>query len=347
MARVLTMGHRGMGCSIPGTLALYPENALSSFREAVRLGVEGVELDVFLSRNNELLVIHGHHSDASLCLTALRRDASSGVQRFGYEDLVEKYDIRASDLLLRKPWRVLNQHESLQSVLEKHRSDVHASFRSYMEKLDVCEDECVPTLEQVFQEFGDKLIYNIELKGTRPEIGEHVLNLVERYPQIKVIISSLNWLPPDLSPDSPYGEYDIERLPNGKVPVDLLRPLINNRLGLPIGLLFNNERSDLPSIGRILECAKVFGAQWIIVAHDIWKSKLPIVGCAKTGIDTLHHLISEVRRNGLKIMTYFLESQPDDAEDLKLHVEAGVDAICPNDVEVALQIIDKTSGSKN
>ncbi|CDR94474.1 glycerophosphoryl diester phosphodiesterase, putative [Babesia bigemina] len=347
MSRVLTIGHRGMGCSIPGTLALYPENALSSFREALRLGVQGVELDVFLSCNNELLVIHGHHAKASLCLTALRRDASSGAQRFGLEETVEKCDIRASDLLLRKPWRVLNQDESVESVLEKHRSDVDASFQSYMEKMDVWEGEYVPTLEQVFQEFGDKLIYNIELKGTRPEIGEHVLNLVERYPQIKVIISSLNWLPPELSPDSPYGEYDIERLPNGKVPADLLRPLINNRLGLPIGLLFNNERSDLPSIGRILECAKTFGAQWIIVAHDIWKSALPIVGCAKTGIETLHHLVSEMRSNGLKLMTYFLESQPDAPEDLRLHVEAGVDAICPNDIEVALDIIKKSCTSKN
>ena len=51
MNSVLKIGHRG-------ARAYEPENTLSSFRRALELGVDAVELDVKKTRDNELVVIH-------------------------------------------------------------------------------------------------------------------------------------------------------------------------------------------------------------------------------------------------------------------------------------------------
>ncbi len=48
---MLVIGHRGYP-------AKYPENTLLSFREAIRAGADGVELDVWLTRDGEVVIIH-------------------------------------------------------------------------------------------------------------------------------------------------------------------------------------------------------------------------------------------------------------------------------------------------
>ncbi len=46
-----------------GASGTFPENTLSSFREAIRLGVESIEFDVHLSKDGELVVIHDNSVD--------------------------------------------------------------------------------------------------------------------------------------------------------------------------------------------------------------------------------------------------------------------------------------------
>ncbi|TRO45945.1 glycerophosphodiester phosphodiesterase, partial [Candidatus Bathyarchaeota archaeon] len=48
---MLKIGHRG-------ARAYEPENTLASFRRAIELGVDAVELDIRKTRDNELVVIH-------------------------------------------------------------------------------------------------------------------------------------------------------------------------------------------------------------------------------------------------------------------------------------------------
>ncbi|ORM39388.1 uncharacterized protein BXIN_3006 [Babesia sp. Xinjiang] len=337
MHRPLIFGHRGVGCSIPGTLGLLPENSISSFLEARRLGADGVELDVFLSKNDEILVVHGHLAKNSLCLTTLKKDGLTGVKQFLEDDLIEKYDSKSSDLLLKKPWRLLQSITDIDVIIKNHKSNVAASFQSYIDNLEHAEGEHVPTLDEVFEKLGDTFQYNIELKGSRPELGPRVLDAIERHPKVKVVISSFQWIPPKLDPSSPHAENALEALPNGKITVDLLRPLVNNRLGVPIGLLFNNETSELPSLERMVECTRSYHAEWVSLAHDFWTTETPILGAAVKGLDALHHLVTELHKKGLKIMTYFLESVPDTEKDMKLQLASGVDAICPNDVELAMK----------
>ncbi|HID07521.1 MAG TPA: glycerophosphodiester phosphodiesterase, partial [Armatimonadetes bacterium] len=49
--RPIVIGHRGFS-------ARYPENTLLSFRKAVELGVDGVELDVRLSKDGMAVLMH-------------------------------------------------------------------------------------------------------------------------------------------------------------------------------------------------------------------------------------------------------------------------------------------------
>lgn len=75
------IGHRGAA-------GLAPENTLASFSQAVRLGVDAVELDVHVSADERLVVIHDERVDrttdgngqvAATTLAALRRlDAGDG-----------------------------------------------------------------------------------------------------------------------------------------------------------------------------------------------------------------------------------------------------------------------------
>lgn len=58
VASPLKIGHRG-ACGYA------PENTLASFEKAVELGVDMIELDVFVCASGELVVIHDHRVDAT------------------------------------------------------------------------------------------------------------------------------------------------------------------------------------------------------------------------------------------------------------------------------------------
>ena len=85
---VLIVGHRG-------ARDLWPENSLEGFRRTLALGADGVELDIHLSRDGELVVIHDptlerttegrgavhDRTAAELDATPLRDAAGTGVPR--------------------------------------------------------------------------------------------------------------------------------------------------------------------------------------------------------------------------------------------------------------------------
>ncbi|WP_394296993.1 glycerophosphodiester phosphodiesterase family protein [Palaeococcus ferrophilus] len=54
--RIFVLGHRGYS-------AKYPENTLLAFRKAIEAGADGVELDVWLTRDGEVVVIHDETVD--------------------------------------------------------------------------------------------------------------------------------------------------------------------------------------------------------------------------------------------------------------------------------------------
>lgn len=55
-SNILVVGHRGVK-------AFYPENTMLSFQKAIELGVDGIEMDIHMTRDGQLVVIHDNTVD--------------------------------------------------------------------------------------------------------------------------------------------------------------------------------------------------------------------------------------------------------------------------------------------
>lgn len=64
---VANIGHRGAGVSAPGNP--FPENSVFSFREAIARGAQGIELDVEITADGELVVMHDDTLDRTTTCT--------------------------------------------------------------------------------------------------------------------------------------------------------------------------------------------------------------------------------------------------------------------------------------
>jgi glycerophosphoryl diester phosphodiesterase len=127
-----------------GASAAAPENTIAAFQLALDLQADGIELDVMLTADKQLVVIHDDTVD--------RTTNGSG---------------RVADM-----------------TLEEIRA------------LDAGEGEKVPTLSEVLDAFGGKLLINIELKNYTSifdTLPVEVSKLIESYGLIEnVLISSFN-----------------------------------------------------------------------------------------------------------------------------------------------------------
>ena len=96
-----------------GASAHAPENTIAAFQLALEQGADGIELDVMLSKDGHLVVIHDDTVD--------RTTGGKGYVR----------DMNLEEL----------------------------------KSLDAGEGQSIPTLDEVFEEFGGRLIINVELKN--------------------------------------------------------------------------------------------------------------------------------------------------------------------------------------
>lgn len=116
-----------------------PENTLAAFRLAADQGVSAIELDVKLTRDNEVIVIH----DQNL----LRTTGVHGDVKQFYLEEIKEFDAG---------------------------SYFSAEFR----------DERIPTLGEVFNEIGQKLLINVELTNystPNDSLVEKVVEVIKRY----------------------------------------------------------------------------------------------------------------------------------------------------------------------
>ena len=54
-------GHRG--CR-----GLYPENTITGFEKAIELGVDGIEIDVVVNKDSQLIISHEPYIDTNYCI---------------------------------------------------------------------------------------------------------------------------------------------------------------------------------------------------------------------------------------------------------------------------------------
>jgi glycerophosphoryl diester phosphodiesterase len=120
LAPAANIGHRGTGTSRPGHP--HPENSLSSFQAAIEQGADGIELDVELTADGELVVMHDDTVDRTTtctgCVSAftlaqvqacLLLDGDGGVTAEHPPTLDEIYAILPSDALVNVELKVYGQ----------------------------------------------------------------------------------------------------------------------------------------------------------------------------------------------------------------------------------------------
>ncbi len=113
-----------------GVPLLHQENTIAGFRRAVELGIDGVEFDVFKTADNKIVVFHDEETER---LTGVK----GNITEMSWDQI--------SQLRIQK------------------RIDMGERVITYNQ------EEPIPLLEEVLDEFGGKLKMNIEMKAYKPE----------------------------------------------------------------------------------------------------------------------------------------------------------------------------------
>ncbi|MDD6450498.1 MAG: glycerophosphodiester phosphodiesterase [Lachnospiraceae bacterium] len=203
MSNIKVWAHRGAS-------SYAPENTLASFEEAVNRKADGVELDVQLTKDGEIVVIHDETVDRTT-------DGSGWVKDFTLEEL-RKLDASYQNLMqggeVVKKAKLFDSYESIQ----------------------------IPTMREVFELLKPTgLTINIELKTGivfYPGLEEKILKLTEECGmEDRVLYSSFNHytiekihsLKPDAKVGFLYADGTIDMPSYGKVHgVNALHPALYN-----------------------------------------------------------------------------------------------------------------------
>lgn len=154
-----------------GFSSQYPENTLLAFQKAIELGVDGLEIDVQLTKDNEIVVIHDEHLGRT----------------FEGDKYVQEY--------------------TLAEIKELKLSNLFKSFPNYNSSW---ENEKIPTLKEVLELLaGTSVSLNIELKTIKvPYVGmvQKVVDEVNHCDKLgKIIYSSFHY--PTLSEIKKYDSH--------------------------------------------------------------------------------------------------------------------------------------------
>lgn len=143
-----------------GGKGIYPDNTMLAYQYAFDLGVDVLEMDVQLTADNVLVLLHGQnetgntisHSNCEMTVWTQSYDTLYQTCNFGY-----------------------NYQESDDTYLYRDMNfDQWYDAKVYL-----------PTLEEVFMTFGKDILYNIEIKADadapREETADALYNLIKTY----------------------------------------------------------------------------------------------------------------------------------------------------------------------
>jgi glycerophosphoryl diester phosphodiesterase len=86
MSHVIKIAHRGYS-------EKYPENTMEAFEAAIAAGAHMIELDVHLSSDKRVVVIHDDYIDRTSSGSGMVKDLSfSGLRSFSYHNTFDNYD---------------------------------------------------------------------------------------------------------------------------------------------------------------------------------------------------------------------------------------------------------------
>jgi glycerophosphoryl diester phosphodiesterase len=126
-----------------GASAYAPENTIAAYRQALALGAVEVELDVQLTRDDQVLLFH----DATL------------EQKTGLPGRVRDYTL------------AVVRDADIGAWFDRTHPEADAKFAG----------TGLNTLAELFEEMGDRLFYHVELKDAEVELPRLTLEVVDRF----------------------------------------------------------------------------------------------------------------------------------------------------------------------
>ena len=149
-----------------GGLAYFPENTMKAFEYSHSLGVDVLEMDVMITSDDIVVVSHGQNDTGNLIT-------------FSQCDIL--------------PWKETydNLFNSC-NMAYNYQKDGAFLYRDLTQEEVIGEKLYLPTLEEIFQAFGNTILYNIELKvhGDIPymDLADEVYTLLETYDVIDHVL---------------------------------------------------------------------------------------------------------------------------------------------------------------
>ncbi len=126
MNKILKIGHRG-------AKGYVSENTLASFQKAIDLGCDGIELDVHLSLDGEIIVIHDN--------TINRTTSGKGIvnklklaelQQYNIPTLAEVLEIANHNLLINIELKSYETVEKVNELIKKNIQEKNWEFKNFL-----------------------------------------------------------------------------------------------------------------------------------------------------------------------------------------------------------------------
>jgi glycerophosphoryl diester phosphodiesterase len=123
---MIKIGHRGA----KGYVA---ENTLASFKKAIELSADAIELDVYLSSNNEIVVIHDETIDRTTSGKGFVKDfTSETLKQYGIPTLIEVLDLVNNNILVNIELKSYNTFEKVVYLIEKYVLEKNWDYNNFL-----------------------------------------------------------------------------------------------------------------------------------------------------------------------------------------------------------------------
>ena len=123
-------GHRG--CR-----GLYPENTINGFKKAIELGVDGIEFDVVVNKDSQLIISHEPYIDTNYCIAIKSSSENLNIYKMNLDE-IKKIDCGS---------KVLNRFPQQEKIIERKPSfkEFESHFINYKGEI-LFEIKCDPKL---------------------------------------------------------------------------------------------------------------------------------------------------------------------------------------------------------
>ena len=121
-------GHRG--CR-----GLYPENTITGFEKAIELGVDGIEIDVVVNKDSQLIISHEPYIDTNYCVVLKSSSENLNIYKMNLDE-IRKIDC-GSKVLNRFPLQEKTVEINLNKLFDEIKNNFNNTKLSFENKKEM------------------------------------------------------------------------------------------------------------------------------------------------------------------------------------------------------------------